>query len=211
MIISWSTQAGSFACDSPTIALGPVLPLCSARSEMGDRRPSPTPPCPLHPSPRLAAFCNSHPWAGSRLLSRMRHCLGDCNTLSFLIFLFSFPSHLPPGSFALSRSPYCNLTMCLPYVYSLCLAQRLPFASSIFKLFLPRNHHWTLPIDISALYSYMDGHKHLLQQIGVSTNTYNHHKLAIHILYPMRALISIGYEFHGIGCMHCNRSCQKSN
>ena len=44
----------------------------------------------------------------------------------------------------------------------------------------------------------MDFQNNVLQYIAVLTDTHNHHKLAIHIPYPMRALISIGYEFLGI-------------
>ena len=133
-----------------------MLPFWSARSEIGDRRPSLDLPCTLHHGPGLAAFCTSHPWAGSRLLSRLRLGLGDYSTFSFGIFFFSFTSNVPPRSFALSRSPHCDLIVCLPYDYSLCLAQLLSLASFLFKIFLPMKYHCTLPIDILALHSYMD-------------------------------------------------------
>ena len=71
----------------------------------GDRRPSPAPPYPLHPSPSLAMFYTNQPCGGSRLLSRLRHSLGDRNAFSFDFFLFSFTSYVPLGTLTLSRSP----------------------------------------------------------------------------------------------------------
>ena len=93
----------------------PRLLLSTAWTEMGNRHPSPAPPCPHTPGSGLAAFRTSPSLDWVSPVAPAENTIWS-TAVPFLFFDFSshLSLHCTLGFYSLSGPPHCDLTVCLP-------------------------------------------------------------------------------------------------
>ena len=99
----------------------PRLRLSTAWTEMGNRHPSPAPPCPHTPGSGLAAFRTSPSldWV-SPVAPAENTIWSSAVPFLFLDFSSNLSLHCTLGFYSLSGSPHCDLTVCLYLVSAHC-------------------------------------------------------------------------------------------